>query len=105
MEVALLSKFDGGLDIRCHPLQHEEGLCVGSLIEVVQPDEVPDLGVAEALTELILKGLQGVKGILLKVKDGLLCFECLLIESDYVLGSHLCYELLVMMMVMCMLSM
>jgi hypothetical protein len=65
VEVALLGKFNGRLDIRCDPLQYEQGLGIGSLIEIVQADEVPDLSVAQALAELVLKGLERVEGVFL----------------------------------------
>lgn len=55
VKVTLLCELNSGFNIRRHPLKYEECLGVGPLVEIVEPDEVPDLGVAEALAELILK--------------------------------------------------
>jgi hypothetical protein len=89
IELTLLSEINGRLDIGGNPRQDKEGLFVLSVICIVETDEEPDLGGAEALTELVLEGSQGIHGILLQVNDGSLSFQGFLIEAHNILWTQL----------------
>ena len=60
-----------------------------SVIRIVETDEEPDLSGAEALTELVLEGPQGIHGVLLQVDDGSLSFQGFLIEANNILWTQL----------------
>ena len=88
LKTILLSELNCRLDVSSDFYKYEESLLVVAIVCIVKAYVVLDVSVVQSLFEFILHLLIWVNLFLFHVYYRSLCFQCLLIEPDYVLGSQ-----------------